>query len=60
MLKALPVELAIRYKIMTVQKRTKSFISYSIVFGKLSQLQILMRRVHLTLINVIHNTNRLH
>lgn len=60
MLRALPVESAVRYKIMTVRRKTDSLILHGIVFGKLSLLQILMRRGHLTLMDATHNTNRLH
>ncbi|MCJ1345134.1 hypothetical protein MMC31_003339 [Peltigera leucophlebia] len=60
MLRALPEESAVKYEIMTVKRKTDGLISHGIVFGKLSRLQILMRRGHLTLMDATHNTNRLH
>ena len=60
MLTALPTESAVQYEIMTVKRKTDSLISHGIVFGKLSRLQILVRRGHLTFMDVTHNTNRLH
>ncbi len=60
MLKAIPAESAVTYKILMVKKKMDSFISYAIIFGKLFRLQNLMRRGHLTLMDATHNTNRLH
>ena len=60
MLQALPAEAAVTYEIIMVQRKTDSRISHGIIFGKLSRLQTLMRRGHLTLMDATHNTNRLH
>lgn len=60
MLQALPAEAAVTYEIITVQRKTDGRISHGIIFGKLSRLQTLMRRGHLTLMDATHNTNRLH
>ncbi len=59
-LQALPAEVAVMYEIITVQRKTDGRISHGIIFGKLSRLQTLMRRGHLTLMDATHNTNRLH
>lgn len=60
MLQVLPAEAAVTYEIITVQRKTDGCISHGIIFGKLSRLQTLMRRGHLTLMDATHNTNRLH
>lgn len=60
MSKALLVKAAIRLKIIIVQKKTDSRIFYSIIFEKLLQFQIFMKRGHLILINTTHNTNWLY
>ncbi len=60
MLQALPAEAAVTYEIITVQRKTDGRISHGIIFGKLSRLQTLMRRGHLTLMDAMYNTNRLH
>lgn len=60
LLKILWTKAAIFYKIMIVKRKTKSFISYDIVFKKPSQLQILIKKEHIIIMNITSNTNRLH
>lgn len=55
-LKALPKELAIKYKIIIVKKKMNSLISYNIIIGKLPQLQILMKKEYFIFINAIDYT----
>ena len=45
---------------MMVKRKTDSLISHGIVFGKLSRLQILIRRGNLIVMEATHNANRLH
>ena len=59
-LPALSVKSAVKYEIMIVKKKTDSLISHGSIFRKLSRLQILMRNKHVTLIDTIHNGNRLY
>ena len=60
MLKILPAELGIRFKILTIKRKTDNFISHGIVFGKFSRIKILMRCGHLTIIDTTHNSNWLY
>lgn len=57
MLKTLPAEFGISFEML---RKTGNFISYSIVFGKLSMLKILMKHGHQIIMDTSHNVNRLH
>lgn len=59
-LKALPVKLAIIYKIIIIQRKTNNHIFYDIIFKKSFQLWIFIRKGYLTLIDIIYNTNCLY